>query len=242
MVEFVSIKIYRENLLLMKGNRYCIQFDPDDGEFVNVRTGDKVEIEIQLKPDQLSREALVPVIQRILLTSRDRLVDLAPSYWANCLSRKVNRSDKHSPWECEATDQLTVPDFTGKKVIWDLPPPDNSLHNGTRHYLLRHRVAYLSEPGLQAPTLLGGPDPFFDWLQERTKVGEMTLVLAFTVGEDGRAHDVFIVTPIGMGVDDEAARAVSRWQFKPAVCRDSPRAARARVFFDIRQTGEVTPF
>jgi len=107
MVEFFSVKISHENLLVMKGNRYCIQFEPDYGEIINVRTGDKVEIEIQLKPDQLSREALVPVIQRILLTSRDHLVDLAPSYWANCLSRKVNRSDKHSPWECDATDKLS---------------------------------------------------------------------------------------------------------------------------------------
>ena len=239
MVQFTAVKLSRADTLIMQGNRYCIQFEPEYGEFVNVRTGDKVEIEIQLKPDQLSREALVPVMQKILLSSRDRLSDLVPSYWSNCLSRKVSRRDKHSPWECEATDKQILPEFVDKTLSWDLPPPDNSLHNGTRHYLLQHRVAYLLEPGLQVPTLLGGPNPFFDWLQERTKVGEMTLVLAFTVGEDGKAHDIFIVSPIGMGLDDEAAQAVSGWNFKPGRCGSRPCAVHARVYFDIRPTTTV---
>ena len=236
MVQFSAVKLSRDGTLIMHGNRYCVQFEPKYGEFINVRTGDNVEIEIQLQPDQLTREALIPVMQKILLSSRDRLVDLVSSYWANCLSRKVDRRDKHSPWECEATDKPNVPDFAGKQLSWDLPPPDNSLHNGTRHYLLQHRVAYLLERGLQAPVLLGGPDPFFDWLQERTKVGEMTLVLAFTVREDGRAHDISIVTPIGMGIDDEAAQAVSGWKFKPGLCGGISCAVHARVYFDIRPT------
>ena len=76
MVQFSSVKLTREHTLIMQANRYCIQFEPEYGEFVNVRTGDKMEIEIQLKPDQLSREALVPVMQKVLLSSRDRLADL----------------------------------------------------------------------------------------------------------------------------------------------------------------------
>jgi len=220
----------------MLGNRFCIQFQPDYGEFINVRTGDKVEIEVQLQPGQFSQEALIPVLQKILLNSEDRLADLAPPYWRNCLSRTVDRHDKHAPWECEATDKQSVPDFAGKKVFWDLPLPDNSLHNGTRRYLLEHRVAYLSEPGMQAPTLLDGPDPFFNWLQDRTKVGEISLVLAFTVGVDGSAHDIFIVSPAGMGIDDEAARAISGGQCKPGVCGGAPCPVHARVFFDIRPT------
>jgi hypothetical protein len=91
MVQFFSVKLSQDGTLVMQGNRYCIQFEPEYGEFVNVRTDDKVEIEIQLKPDQLSREALIPVLQKILLSSRDRLADLVPSYWRNCLSRMVVR-------------------------------------------------------------------------------------------------------------------------------------------------------
>lgn len=206
MVQFSSVDLSRSNVLVMKGLRYCVQFQPDEGEFINVRTGDKVEIDVDLRSDQLTFDALIPLLQKVLLTSRDSLADLVPPYWRNCLSRKAVRQDKHSPWECEVMDRESVPEFAGRQLSWDMPRPDNSLHNGTRHYLLRHRIAYLSEPGVQSPTVLeAAADPFFNWLQNRTNVGVMTLGLAFTVGVDGRAHDIFIVTPVGMGVDDEAA-------------------------------------
>jgi hypothetical protein len=67
----------------MQGNRYCVQFEPDYGEFINVRTGDKVELEVQLNSDQLNLEAMTPVLQQVLLNTRDRLADLVPSYWTN---------------------------------------------------------------------------------------------------------------------------------------------------------------
>lgn len=81
MVQFTAVNLSREGALVMQDNRYCIQFEPEYGEFVNVRTGDKVEIEIQLKPDQLSREALVPIMQKVLLSSlRWRGADLELSW------------------------------------------------------------------------------------------------------------------------------------------------------------------
>jgi TonB family protein len=236
MVQFSSVKLSKGGALIMEGNRYCVQFEPENGEFVNVRTGDKVALEIQLRPDQASLEALIPVLQTVLLSQRDRLADLVPTYWTNCLARSVFRKDKHSLWECDAKDGVRAPDFEAKNVVWDLPPPDNSLHTGRTRYLLQRRVAYLSGPGLKAPTLLGAADPFFDWLQQRTSVGDMTLVLSFTVGEDGTPHDVLIVSPVGMGVDDEAAQAVSKWKFKPGSYGGTPCPVHARVFFDIRPT------
>ncbi len=64
MVQFSTAKLSREGNLVMQGNRYCVQFESEYGEFINARTGDKVEIEIHIKLDQLSREALVAIMQR----------------------------------------------------------------------------------------------------------------------------------------------------------------------------------
>jgi len=236
MVEFSAVRIMPDNSLILQGERTCVLFDRKEGEFSNVRTGDRVEIEVQLNPDQLSQQAVLPVLQRILLNSHDRLADLVPSYWTNCLSQKVERRDEHSPWECAVTNKQSVPDFPDDKVTWELPAPDTSLHTGTRRYLIRHRVAYLSEPGVKDPNLGAAPDPVFQWEQERTHIGFMTLVLAFTVSEDGRAHDIFIVSPIGMGVDDDAVRTLSAWHFKPAMIGNKPHPAHARVIFDVVPT------
>jgi TonB family protein len=236
MVEFTSLKISTDNKLIMQGNRTCILLDQKQGEFSNVTTGDHVQIEIQLMPDQLSRQAVLPILQKVLLSSHDRLAELVPSYWQDCLSRKVERRDKHSPWECMAADKQGVPDFSGKKITWDIPPPDTSLHNGTRHYLIQHRVAYLSEQGVKDPTLGAARDPIFDWEQNRTHIGTMKLVLAFTVGEDGRARNILIVSPVGMGIDDDAVKAVMDWRFIPAMLGGKPFAVHARVIFDIAST------
>jgi TonB family protein len=236
MVEFSSVKITPDNKLILHGERTCVLLDQKEGEFSNARTGDRLEIEVQLNPDQRSMQAVVPLLQKILLNSHDRLADLVPSYWANCLSRRVDRRDKHSPWECDIADKQSVPDFPDKKISWELPSPDTTLHYGMRHYLIRHRVAYLSEPGVKDPTLGAAPDPVFQWEQERTHIGFMMLVLAFTVGADGRARDVFIVSPVGMGIDDDAVHTLNAWQFKPAMLGDKPFAVHARVIFDVAPT------
>jgi hypothetical protein len=72
MVQFSSVKLSLQGTLIMQGG-YCVQFEPDYGEFINVRTGDKVELEVRLNPDQLKLEAITPVLQQVLLNSRDRL-------------------------------------------------------------------------------------------------------------------------------------------------------------------------
>jgi len=46
MVQFSTVKLSREGTLVIQGNRYCEQFESEYGEFINVRTRDKVETEI----------------------------------------------------------------------------------------------------------------------------------------------------------------------------------------------------
>jgi TonB family protein len=232
MVEISSVKISKDNLLVMEGKRTCVQFDPAEGEFSNVRTGDKVEIDVQLQPDQLTMQSVIPVLHNVFLSSHDRLADLVPAYWANCLRKRVDRADKHSPWECVA-DKQSVPDFAGKKIDWEVSPPDRTLHNGTKKYILTHRIGYLEEEDVTMPRLQIGPDPILQWEQRRTQLDAITLVLSFTVGEDGKPSDILIVTPVGMGIDDELAKALEQWQFAPGKRQGHPTPVHARVIFDI---------
>jgi TonB family protein len=235
MVLISSVKLASGNQLIMLGDRHCVEFDPASGEFSNVRTGDRVEIWIQLDPSQLTLESVIPVLQKVFITSHEKLADIAPSYWANCLSQKVNRPAKDALWECQADDKTKVPDLTGKKLEWEAPRPDNTLHNGTQLYLLEHRVAYIPEPGVELSRLQVAPDPLFRWEQRRVQLGQLTCVLSIVIGEDGKARDFSIVTPVGMGLDDDAVAAVKDWQFSPAKRDGQPVPIHARVVFLVTQ-------
>jgi len=233
MVEFTSVKISTGSVLILQGKRTCVLFDPAHAEFTNVWTGDKVQIEVQLAQEQNNLNSVAAVLQKVLLSSQDHLADLVPSYWTNCLRHRLDRPDKHSPWECVAQDKQRVPDFAGKKISWETPPADNALRNGMQIYHIKHRVSYLAEAGTTAPTLLVGPDPFLQWEQRRTNLDTITLVLAFTVGVDGKPRDVSIVTPVGMGLDDDVAKALAKWEFRPGLCQQQPCAIPARAVFDL---------
>ena len=47
------------------------------------------------------------------------------------------------------------------------------------------------------------------------KIGQLTLALSAVVGEDGRLSDIAIVTPVGMGLDDDAVQTLKNWRFTP---------------------------
>lgn len=231
MVLISSVKIPTEGRLVIRGDRYCVEFDPESGEFDNVRTGDHIEISIQLAQNDLSLEAGVRVLQKIFVTASEKLSDIAPPYWADCLSHQVSRRSKDALWECEAADKKKVPSVAGKKLEWNIPPPDTSLHNGMQLYLLEHRVAYIPEEGATLPKLQVSPDPVLRWEQRRVRLGQLTCVLSLVIGEDGKPSDVSIVTPVGMGLDDDAATALQQWRFTPGKRDGKPVPLHARIAF-----------
>src|SRR5580698_1989207 len=80
--------------------------------------------------------------------------------------------------------------------------------------------------------LLGNPNPDQSWIITAPKVVhrvepkyskearkarlEGTVVLAVDVGADGKANDVTVRRGLGMGLDEEAVKAVKKWRFLPA--------------------------
>ena len=61
----------------------------------------------------------------------------------------------------------------------------------------------------------------------------MILVLGFTVAEDGKPVNISILSPVGMGLDDDADKALMEWTFSPGRrdCNACP--VHARLVFEI---------
>jgi TonB family protein len=82
--------------------------------------------------------------------------------------------------------------------------------------------------GVTVPQPIYSPEPGFSDEARRTKE-QGTVVLLVVVGPDGHTYNIRIGQSRGMGLDEKAVEAVSRWRFKPATLNGQPVATQIAV-------------
>ncbi len=88
--------------------------------------------------------------------------------------------------------------------------------------------AYRPGNGVSAPIAISTPDPEFSEEARKAKY-QGVVVLALTVGTDGRAHDIHVARSLGLGLDEKAIEAVKAWTFKPGEKNGTPVAVSINV-------------
>lgn len=83
---------------------------------------------------------------------------------------------------------------------------------------------------VQPPTLLQRIEPVYSEEAREARI-EGTVRLAIVVEEDGTPSSVYLLEGLGFGLDEEAAKAVKQWRFKPGT-RDG-RAVRIQARIDV---------
>lgn len=81
---------------------------------------------------------------------------------------------------------------------------DDLLNSGTHHSL---------------PLAVSTPSPF---PPDHAEIHGAAVGLQATVDVDGNIKDLKISRPVGLGFDEKALEAVSRWKFKPATQAGKP--------------------
>lgn len=84
--------------------------------------------------------------------------------------------------------------------------------------------------GLQQPKVLRSVDPEFTDEARRAKLNGNVQV-ALTVDSLGHPMDLWLVRPLGYGLDEAAARAVQQYIFQPATCHDN--AVPVTLYIDV---------
>jgi protein TonB len=87
--------------------------------------------------------------------------------------------------------------------------------------------------GIVQPVVLYKVDPEFSEEARKAKY-QGTVVLTIEVGEDGKPRGIHIVSGLGLGLDEKAIEAVSRWKFKPAMQNGKPIRAPATIQVNFR--------
>jgi periplasmic protein TonB len=74
--------------------------------------------------------------------------------------------------------------------------------------------AYRIGGGVSAPQLLLKVEPEYSEEARKAKY-QGVVVLSVVVDENGRARDLKIIRPLGLGLDEKAIEAVMKWKFRP---------------------------
>jgi TonB family protein len=70
--------------------------------------------------------------------------------------------------------------------------------------------------GVSAPALISKTDPEYSEEARKAKYSGI-VVLAIVVDTEGRAQNIRVVKSLGMGLDEKAIEAVSKWKFRPGM-------------------------
>lgn len=102
------------------------------------------------------------------------------------------------------------------------------------HYLLHpgeditpslHKKGATPPPGVTPPRVVRKPEP--EYTPEARHAGiQGEVIVWMVVDSTGRVTKVEIWRPLGMGLDDNAARTVQTWKFKPSTRNGKPIAVR----------------
>jgi periplasmic protein TonB len=85
--------------------------------------------------------------------------------------------------------------------------------------------------GTTVPQVIYNPEPSFSEDARKAKA-QGTVLLLLVVGKDGRPYDIRVGQSLGMGLDEQAIAAVTRWRFRPATKNGQPVASQIAVEVD----------
>ena len=87
----------------------------------------------------------------------------------------------------------------------------------------------VGDSGLTLPVALYKPEPeYSDDARRARLMGEV--LVQVVIDENGRTRDWKVVRSLGLGLDEEAVKAVRKWRFKPATKNGKPVAILGEVY------------
>jgi TonB family protein len=115
---------------------------------------------------------------------------------------------------------------------------DGALDLVNNYLKLTDQAVYLPSapsPGLPICEPIQKTDPEYT---EEARLAELegSVLLHGVIGQDGFAHDLQVIGPLGLGLDEKAIEAVKQWHFQPVACQGGPNRMAAEIAVDFRLT------
>lgn len=91
------------------------------------------------------------------------------------------------------------------------------------------RLASATNDKFTPPKTVRVVEPSFTPEARRARFTAGTVILGIVIPPDGKACDIRILSPLGLGLDEEAIQTVQKWRFSPATLEGKPVAFAATI-------------
>jgi TonB family protein len=207
-----TIKLHGRTLQI-KGRRVCLVFDakekPARDVLESLRESKRKDHE---KIEQIFRDRKDVEIEIEFPSEKPHTQDIAPAMNAVFLAPAESLRD-------------IVPDFWRDYFDQNMGQPPVQRSADPVYVVKRGEVS--------PPRTMHNPDPEFSD-EARIAKYQGTMILSIVVDPSGAVRDLGIVTPLGLGLDEQAVAAVRSWRFEPGMKDGSPVAVKVAVEVDFR--------
>lgn len=192
--------------LVVEGQRIGMKFDSETMAMVPTKLGDQVSLEISLDRPLESPDQVRAIFSNIFAFTREDFLATAPELWRSYLM-------DHLATYADDGEQITFSRSTpsSEKQRKELPP--DVVHVGN---------------GVSAPVPKFQPDPDYS---KAAKIANFrgTDIFDVIVDKTGKARNICVVRPLGLGLDENAADRISSWKFIPAKRDSEPVSVDIRI-------------
>jgi TonB family protein len=187
----------------VKANRLLLNYDRSTHKFAPLRSG-TMEIEIETSPDAAGNIDVEKEWNKAFLKpSEEYPLDMQP-YWRPFISCIIHPETD----ECEFYEKKSwEPEVynVNPKSIWKPAYPD----------------VYNVGGGVTPPKVRSRVEPAYTEIARRAKV-QGTVLLEAIVRKNGTIEILRVIRPLGYGLEESAADALSQWTFQPGTRMGQP--------------------
>lgn len=210
-IEIRRLKVKKARLEL-EGDRMWVEWVPDSKgtrQMQLLRTQNLVFIRADLGPASMNQPEIEKLLGRIFVSPTDKMSDLVPAHWSRFFSS--------APAVAANTSQPTTPPGGS-------PSEGNEERSSGETQSRRIRIGQ----GVSEGHLLKKVVPLYPEAAKRARL-QGTVILQAVIDTQGRVIKLSVLQPLGLGVEESAVDAVSKWVYKPYLLAGEPVQVETRI-------------
>jgi TonB family protein len=201
------------NQLRVKGTRVLCEFTETGLKLLHDKK--KVALAVRLSRPLASEEEAIALLGRVFALTPQEIVNSAPDYWQEYLRKNL----LGGPGPEKEVRTANPPKD---------PPPSNPENAGDA----KEKIFHVGEIRVTAPKPKYTPEPEFTDAARKERY-QGSIGINVIVNPEGRITKPRIVRPLGLGLDENAIEAISKWRFAPGTRDGQPVSVAVYIQVDL---------